>query len=123
MESFFEFIKLPFFFVKVLDESSPPLLHLVESSFKSFDDAGHGSLHLSPVLRVPDVVGDKLLNRFFPLLLKQVFVAHHLQLVHQAVNVLYQDVIARYKHFLLLPGRLLGGGGSSRRLGVVAVAH
>ena len=43
----------------------------------------------------------KLLNSFLPLLLEQVFVTHHLQLVHEAVDVLDQDIVSRDQHFLL----------------------
>jgi hypothetical protein len=102
MESFFKLIKFALFLVEVLNEPPSPLLHLMQPPFKSLNNACHGSLDLSPVLRMPHIMRDKFLNRFFPLLLQKIFVTHNLQLVHEAVNVLDQDVITCDKYLLLL---------------------
>lgn len=78
MESFFEFIKFAFFFVKVFYKSSSSFLHLMKSAFKSLDDSSHWALYLSSVLRVPDVMSNELLDGFFPLVLQVCFITHHL---------------------------------------------
>ena len=74
----------------------------MESSFKPLNDARHLSLNLSSILRVPDIMRNELLNSLFPLLLQQVFVAHDLELVHEAVYVLDQDVVTGDKDLLLV---------------------
>ena len=102
MKSFFKLVKFSFFLVEVLDEPSSPLLHLMKSSLESFNDTCHWPLDLSPILRVPDVVSNEFLNCLLPLFLEEVLVTHHLKLVHQAINVLYQDVVSSDQHFLLL---------------------
>lgn len=125
VEAFFELIELAFLLVEVLDESPSSLLHLVESAFQSFDDAGHGSLHLSSVLRVPDVVSDELLNRLLPGVLQVLLFAHELELVHESVHVFNQDVIARNQNLLLLlvRGAWLLVAGLLGRLRVLLLDH
>ena len=61
VEALFEFIKFALLLIEVLDKSSPPLLHLVQSAFQSLQDTNHRSLNLSLILGVPDVVS----NEFF----------------------------------------------------------
>jgi len=106
MEAFFEFVKLSFLLVKILYQPSSSFLHLVQTSLKTFNDSCHWTLYLSSVLGMPDIVSDELLNGLLPLVLEHVFFTHHLQLVHEAVNVLYENVISSDQHFLLLGLRL-----------------
>jgi hypothetical protein len=44
----------------------------------------------------------KLLDSLLPLLLQQVLIAHNLELVHEAVYVLNQDVVTGDKDLLLV---------------------
>ena len=111
MESFLKLIKLSLFLVEILDKPSPPFLHLVQSPLKPLNNTCHWSLDLSSVLGVPDIMSDELLNGFLPLLLEEVLVAHHLQLVHEAVNILYEDVVAGDQHLLLLTTGAASGQG------------
>ena len=109
MEALFELIELALFLVKVLDKSPSSLLHLMKSTFKSLDDADHGSIRLPPILRMPNVVGDELLNSPLPLILKHDLIIHYLKLIHKSVDILNQDVVAGDKNLLLLSGLLLLG--------------
>jgi hypothetical protein len=102
MESLLKLVKLSLFLIEVLDKPPPPLLHLVQSALKAFNDASHWPLHLSAVLRVPDVVGYELLNGFFPLFLEQILIAHDLELVHESINVLDEDIVSGDQYLLLL---------------------
>ena len=61
------------------------------------------------VLRVPHVVGDELLDLGLPRAF-QVVIVYTLNFIHQALNVLDKDVVARYQDsFLLVCGLLRGG--------------
>lgn len=114
MESFFELIKFTFFLIKIFDQSSSSLLHLVKSSLKSFNYTGHGSFHLSSVLRMPDVVSDELFNGFLPGVLKVLLFTHEFELVHKSIDVFDKDIISGNQNLLLLlfltTGRLLVAG-------------
>ena len=114
VESLFEFIKFSVLFVEVLDESSAAFLHLMESTLQSFDYACHGSLDFSLVLRMPDIMSDKFLDSCSPLSLEVLFVAHNFHLVHEAIDILNEDIITSDKHLLLL-ARFI----SDRLLGVI----
>jgi hypothetical protein len=50
---------------------------------------------------VPDIVSDEFFNGFLPLFLQQPLIIHHSQLVHQAINVLNQNVVSCNQHLLL----------------------
>jgi len=76
----------------------------MESSFKSLDDAGHRALHLSSVLRVPNIMSNELFNGFPPLVLEMSLVSHNFQLIHKSIHILYQNIISCDQHFLLLTG-------------------
>lgn len=39
-------------------------------------------------------MSDEFLDGLLPLLMEEVLITHYLHLVHEAVNVLYQDVIS-----------------------------
>lgn len=93
METLFKLIELALLLIEILDESPPSLLHLVQPAFQPLDDAGHRPFDLSPVLGVPDVVGDELFDGFSPLVLEQLLVAHNLELVHESIHVFYQNVV------------------------------
>lgn len=58
---------------------------------------------------MPDIVSNELLDGLLPLLLEEVLVTHHLQLVHEAVHVFYENVISSDEHFLLLTSGAAGG--------------
>lgn len=88
METLLKFVELAFLFVQVLDEPSSSLLHFVQSAFEPFDNTGHWAVDFSSVLRMPNVVSDEFLDGAFPSLLQQLLVAHHLQLVHESLNIL-----------------------------------
>ena len=102
MEAFFELIQLAFLFVEILDESSSPLLHFVEPALKSLVNARGRSFNLSSVLRMPHVVSDELFDGFLPLVLQVVLISHQLELTHESVYVLNEDVVPCDQHFLLL---------------------
>ena len=119
MEAFLKLVKLSFFLVKILNQSSSSLLHFVQSAFQPLDDPCHWSLHLSSVLRVPNVVSDELLDGLLPLFLEKLLVAHHLELVHQAINVLDKNIVSCDENFLLLSLRLSSTTLLSRKVGFV----
>lgn len=94
----------------------------MEAPLKSLNDSSHWTFHLPSVLRVPHVVSDEFLDSLLPLFLQKRLISHDLQLVHQSVNVLDENVISSDKDLLLLLiGLVFVGSGSSRvacRLGV-----
>ena len=102
VESFFEFIQLPFLLIQILYKPPPSLLHFVKPPLQSIDQACRWTLHLSPVLGVPDVMCDELLNSPLPLVLQLILVIQKLQLVHQPVHVLDEDVVTGDEDLFLL---------------------
>lgn len=102
MEPFLKLIKLSLLLIKVLDESSSSLLHFVEPTFKSLNNACHRTLNLSSILRVPDIVSNELFDGFLPALLQKDFVTHNLELVHQTVDVLNENIVTGDENLLLL---------------------
>lgn len=107
VEALFEFVQLSLLFVEILDKSPASLLHLMQSALEAFDDRDHRPIDLPPVLGMPDVVSNELLNGSFPAVLQYALVVHHLQLIHQSINVLYQNVITSDEHLFLLTRWLL----------------
>jgi hypothetical protein len=102
MEALFKLIELAFFFVQVLYQPPSTFLHFVKSSFKALNNSSHRTLNLSAVLRMPDVVGDKLFDSLLPLVLEHVFFSHDFKLIHESVHILDQDIISSYQDLLLL---------------------
>jgi hypothetical protein len=106
VEAFLKLVQLSLLLVKVLYQTPSPLLHLVQAAFEPVDDASTRSFYLSSVLRVPNVVGDELLNSLLPLLLEKLLLSHELELVHEPVDILDQDVVTCDQYLLLLLSRL-----------------
>ena len=102
VETLLELIEFSLFLVEVLNKSPSSLLHLMETSFKSLDDTSHWPLDLSPVLRVPNVMSNELLDGLLPLLLEKVLITHNFELVHEPVDILNQDIVSSDQHLLLL---------------------
>jgi len=105
VETFFELIKFSFLFVKILYEASSSFLHFVKTAFKSFVDPNHRPIDLSSILRVPNIVGDKLFNAFLPGVLEHLLFSKKLELVHESIYVFDQNVVSCDQHFLLLLAR------------------
>lgn len=110
MEARFEFVQLPLLLVEVLDEATSAFLHLIEAALETYPVWCLVALAVLDfvigdwVLGVPDVVGDELFNLIFPLHF-QIVVVHRLDLRHEALNVLDEDVVASDQHSLLGPTR------------------
>ena len=102
MEALFELIKLALLFVKILDQSSSSLLHLMQPTLKPLIDSSGRTFDLSSVLRVPHIVSDELLNGFLPLILETHLITHKLQLAHESVHILDQDIVSSDQNLLLL---------------------
>jgi len=64
-------------------------------------------------------VSDELLDGLLPLFLEKLLVAHHLELVHQAINVLDKNIVSCDENFLLLSLRLSSTTLLSRKVGFV----
>jgi len=103
-------MELAFLLVQVFDQSAASLLHLIQSSLQSDPEGSHVLLPLPDlvirVLRMPYVVGDELLQLCLPSRLK-VRVIDILDLLHESVHVLNQDIIPSNEHSLLLLSCLL----------------
>jgi len=68
LEASFKFVELSLLLVKILDEATAALLHLVEAALKSYPERSLVSLAMlnlfigNWVLREPDVMGDEFFN-------------------------------------------------------------
>lgn len=78
VEAFLELVKFTLLLVKVLDEATASLLHLVKATLESLDDTDYGAVRFPAVLRVPHVVSDELLDGAFPGILQHSLVVHDL---------------------------------------------
>ena len=52
-------------------------------------------------------MSNEFFDGFAPLVLKVALVAHHFQLIHKSVNILYQDVVSGDQYLLLLAGAVV----------------
>jgi len=102
VEALLELVELTLLLIEVFNQTTASFLHFVKTTLKALNDADHWPVDLPAVLGVPDVVSNELFDGLLPLILEEGLVAHNLQLVHQAVDILDQDVVARYQNFLLL---------------------
>ena len=99
LKALFKFVEFAFLLVEVLDETSSALLHFVESTLQTYPERSLVALAVfdfvtrDGVLRVPHIVSDEFLNALFPSVL-QLVLTHVLNFLHQAVDVLDQDVVA-----------------------------
>jgi len=100
-------LKLSFFLVHVLNESSPALLHLIESSLQSSPIrrlialAMFDFLLLDSILGMPNIMRDELLDRTFPIL-PEIVVLQWLDFINQPVDVLNQNIVSSNENPLLV---------------------
>ncbi len=107
LKALFELFELALLLVKVLDQSSTSFLHLGQPNLKTHPKGSRVPLtllyllSLNSILRVPDIVSNKLFNLNLPSRFK-VRVIHILYLSHQSIDVFNQNVVSCNKHALLL---------------------
>lgn len=107
LEPFFELMKFSFLFIQVFDQTASSLLHFVETALQA--DPVRSLVPLSVldfvicdgILRVPHIMSDKLFNGNLPRTL-QFAVVDILDLSHEAIDILNQNIITRDQDSFLL---------------------
>lgn len=93
LEALFKFVQLALFLIKILDQTSPSLLHLVQTTLQSDTIGGLVPLAMLDlvvghrVLRVPHIVRYEFFDLNFPIGL-QIGVADIFDFIHEALDVL-----------------------------------
>jgi len=118
LESRFELVQLSLLLVKILDKATAAFLHLIKSALQTHPVGRLVALPMLDlvacywVLGVPHIVRYKLFNLVLPAGLKVVIV-DIFDLVHEALHILDQDIVASDQDTLL---RAATAGGCSCRL-------
>ena len=107
LEAGFKFIELALLLVKILDQSSASLLHLIQSALETHPVWSLVSLTMLDlvicdwVLGVPHVVSDEFFDLNLPAWL-QIVVIDSFDFIHETLDVLDQDIVSRDQDSLLL---------------------
>ena len=98
LEAGLELVELAFFLIEVLDEAATALLHFIKTALQTNPVWSLVALTVLDlvichrVLRVPYVMRDKFLDLVLPSTF-QIIVVHVFNLVHQALDILNEDVV------------------------------
>ena len=107
LETRLKLIELALLLVQILDQTTAPVLHLIQTTLES--DPVRSLIALTVfdlvigdwVLRVPDIMSDEFFNLNFPILF-QIVVVDGFNFIHEALNILNQNVIPCDQNSLLL---------------------